>query len=123
MGEERAVLGRLLDDVGVEAFGIQGEHHHVVEIAIEAIERALVLSGGAPIEPGHLPDRLLERISVGTGDAPAIDVRQRVADVERTSVLDALESTKGNQTKAAKKLGISRFALIRLMEKHDLKKR
>ena len=88
-----------------------------------AIERALVLSGGAPIEPGHLPDRLLERISVGTGDAPAIDVRQRVADVERTSVLDALESTKGNQTKAAKKLGISRFALIRLMEKHDLKKR
>ncbi|MGE0404559.1 MAG: helix-turn-helix domain-containing protein, partial [Kofleriaceae bacterium] len=88
-----------------------------------AIERALVLSGGAPIEPGHLPDRLLERISVGKGDAPAIDVRQRVADVERTSVLDALESTKGNQTKAAKKLGISRFALIRLMEKHDLKKR
>ncbi len=88
-----------------------------------AIERALVLSGGAPIEPAHLPDRLLERISVGSSDAPAIDVRQRVADVERTSVLDALESTKGNQTKAAKKLGISRFALIRLMDKHDLKKR
>ena len=87
-----------------------------------AIERALVLSSGAPIEPAHLPDRLLERIAIA-GDAPAIDVRQRVADVERSSVLDALESTKGNQTKAAKKLGISRFALIRLMEKHDLKKR
>ena len=43
--------------------------------------------------------------------------------MERTSVLDALEATKGNQTKAARKLGISRFALIRLMEKHDLKKK
>ncbi|HEY4178982.1 MAG TPA: sigma 54-interacting transcriptional regulator [Kofleriaceae bacterium] len=88
-----------------------------------AIERALVLSGGAPIEPHHLPERLLERIAISSTEAPAIDVRQRVADVERTSVLDALDSTKGNQTKAAKKLGISRFALIRLMEKHDLKKK
>ena len=87
------------------------------------IERACVMSGGAQIEPHHLPDRLLEKLAHASTTAPAIDVRQRVADVERESVLDALEATNGNQTKAARKLGISRFALIRMMEKHDLKKR
>ena len=86
------------------------------------IERALVLSGGSRIDPHHLPERMLERFAVVHTSAPAIDVRQRVADVEREAVIDALEATKGNQTKAAKKLGISRFALIRMMEKHDLKK-
>ncbi len=87
------------------------------------IERACVMSAGARIEPHHLPDRLLEKLAHSSTTAPAIDVRQRVADVERESVLDALDSTNGNQTRAAKKLGISRFALIRMMEKHDLKKR
>ncbi|MDB4961445.1 MAG: Sigma-54 dependent response regulator [Myxococcales bacterium] len=87
------------------------------------IERAVVMSGGTRIEPHHLPDRLLEKLALASTSAPQIDVRQRVADVERESVLDALEATHNNQTKAAKKLGISRFALIRMMEKHDLKKR
>jgi transcriptional regulator with AAA-type ATPase domain len=87
------------------------------------IERACVMSDGSRIEPHHLPDRLLEKLAHSSTTAPAIDVRQRVADVERESVLDALEATNGNQTRAAKKLGISRFALIRLMQKHDLNKR
>ncbi len=87
------------------------------------IERACVMSAGSRIEPHHLPDRLLEKLAHSSTTAPAIDVRQRVADVERESVLDALEATNGNQTKAARKLGISRFALIRLMQKHDLNKR
>jgi transcriptional regulator of acetoin/glycerol metabolism len=41
---------------------------------------------------------------------------------ERDTILAALDATGGNQTQAAKKLGISRFALIRLMDKHDLKR-
>jgi DNA-binding NtrC family response regulator len=83
------------------------------------IERAVVLSGGGKIERHHLPDRLYERASA---PADALDVRQRVAAVERDTVVAALETTGGNQTQAAKKLGISRFALIRLMDKHDLKR-
>ena len=50
-------------------------------------------------------------------------MRQRVAEVERDAVVSALDSTSGNQSHAARKLGISRFALIRLMVKHDLKPR
>jgi len=52
-----------------------------------------------------------------------LDVRQRVMLVEREAVEQALEANKWNQTHAARQLGVSRFALIRLMEKHDLKAR
>ncbi|MBA3463434.1 MAG: sigma 54-interacting transcriptional regulator [Deltaproteobacteria bacterium] len=86
-----------------------------------ALERALVMSGGTKIEPHHLPERTLERYIGDSGARPQIDVRARVAEVEREAVIDALEATNNNQTRAAKKLGISRFALIRLMDKHDLR--
>ena len=87
------------------------------------IERAIVLSGGGQIEPQHLPERVCETPSSQLVPAlgRSINVRQRVAEVEREAVVAALESTSGNQTQAARKLGISRFALIRLMDKHDLK--
>jgi DNA-binding NtrC family response regulator len=89
------------------------------------IERALVLSGGEPIEPQHLPDRICEEVpsSATPHIGRAFSVRQRVAEVERDAVVSALDSTGGNQSQAARKLGISRFALIRLMVKHDLKPR
>jgi DNA-binding NtrC family response regulator len=85
------------------------------------IERAVVLSEGGKIGREHLPDQVIEQ----TRPAPdhALDVRQRVASVERETVLAALEAAGDNQTQAARKLGISRFALIRLMAKHDIKRR
>jgi DNA-binding NtrC family response regulator len=89
------------------------------------IERALVLSGGEAIEPHHLPDRICEDLPATPTPrlGRAFNVRQRVAEVERDAVVSALDSTAGNQSQAARKLGISRFALIRLMVKHDLKPR
>jgi DNA-binding NtrC family response regulator len=89
------------------------------------IERAVVLSAGGAIEPQHLPDRIQERMPVGTAPQSVrpLDVRYRVSEVERDTIVAALEATRGNQTHAARKLGVSRFALIRLMEKHDLKPR
>jgi two-component system, NtrC family, response regulator AtoC len=85
------------------------------------IERAVVLSEGAKIGCEHLPEQVIER--AGATPRDALDVRQRVADVERETTIAALDAADGNQTQAAKKLGISRFALIRLMAKHDIKRR
>ncbi|HEX2685919.1 MAG TPA: sigma 54-interacting transcriptional regulator [Kofleriaceae bacterium] len=85
------------------------------------IERAVVLSEGARIGREHLPEQVVEQARSTPHDA--LDVRQRVADVERETVIAALDAADGNQTQAAKKLGISRFALIRLMAKHDIKRR
>jgi DNA-binding NtrC family response regulator/pSer/pThr/pTyr-binding forkhead associated (FHA) protein len=91
-----------------------------------AIERAVVLASGGPIDLDHLPDRLRDvpgaaPVAVGDGE-PALDVRRRVAEVERGAVVAALDESGGNQTQAAKKLGVSRFALIRLMDKHGLRR-
>jgi len=120
-------LGYASGSVTEEALAILSAHDwpgNVRELR-NVIERAVVMSGSGKIEPDHLPDRVRERASRG-GAAPALgplDVRQRVAVVERDAVVQALEANKGNQTQAARQLGISRFALIRLMEKHELKPR
>jgi DNA-binding NtrC family response regulator len=85
------------------------------------IERAVVLSEGAKIAREHLPEQVLAQAKATPHDA--LDVRQRVASVERETVVAALDAAEGNQTQAAKRLSISRFALIRLMSKHDIKRR
>ena len=86
------------------------------------IERALVMSGHGRIEPSHLSDHVRERTAPNASGG-GLNVRQRVLLVEREAVEQALEASKWNQTHAARLLGVSRFALIRLMEKHDLKPR
>ena len=85
-----------------------------------AIERALVL-GGARIEVEHLPERVVSAAPAGEGRVT--DMRRRVASVERQAVLDALLDADGKQNVAARALGISRFALSRLLDKHDIKRR
>ena len=76
------------------------------------IERAVVLSEQGRIEPSHLPDHLQSA-------APS---ERRVVDLEQATVAAALDAHGGNQTHAARQLGISRFALIRLMDKYQLKR-
>jgi two-component system response regulator AtoC len=88
------------------------------------IERAVVLCSGA-IGVDELPDRLRTAIPAG-GSTPPPDpssaaIRDRVAAVERRTIEEALAACGGNQTKAARRLGISRRALIYKMEKHGLK--
>ena len=93
-----------------------------------ALERALVLQAGGVVELEDLPERLREEAEVRGGPAlplpvidGGVDVRQQIADVERASILAVLEACGGNQTHAARKLGLSRRALIYRMEKHGLK--
>ena len=76
------------------------------------IERAVVLSDQGRIEPSHVPDHL-------QAAAPS---ERRGADLEQATVAAALDAHGGNQTHAARQLGISRFALIRLMDKYQLKR-
>jgi transcriptional regulator of acetoin/glycerol metabolism len=85
------------------------------------IERAVVLCDGGKIGREHLPEPILDQTRSQPRDA--LDVRQRVASVEREAVIAALDASDGNQTQAARRLGVSRFALIRMMAKHDIKRR
>ena len=93
-----------------------------------AIERAVVIRTGDTIELDDLPDRVREMIAPAPPAAAqagiaetARDVRDRMAEVERAALVAALDACGGVQTEAAKKLGLSRRALIYRMEKHGLK--
>jgi DNA-binding NtrC family response regulator len=89
-----------------------------------ALERAMVLQTSGVIEVEDLPERLRDAEPPSTrpeGPPGILDVRQQVAEVERASIQAVLDACGGNQTQAARKLGLSRRALIYRMEKHGLK--
>lgn len=91
-----------------------------------AIEHAFVLCDGDVVLPAHLPPALQEPdpASVLPSDRPSsTNVKDRLAAIEHASIAQALEEENGNQTRAAKRLGMSRRALIYKMEKYGFKKK
>jgi DNA-binding NtrC family response regulator len=80
-----------------------------------AIERAVVLSGGAEIEPHDLP--ILEQ-TVGESDTgpPGGSYHEAVLKFKRGLLRTALTQVKGNQTRAAEALGLQRTYLSRLLK-------
>ena len=77
-----------------------------------AIQRACLLCQGDVILPEHLPANIA---ADATDNAPDVG---RLSQVERATILSTLEECDGNRTQAAKKLGISRRALIYKL--HDI---
>jgi DNA-binding NtrC family response regulator len=74
-----------------------------------AVQRACLLCRGDVIMPEHLPAKiagLVSQESLQGADAG------RLSQVERATILATLEECDGNRTHTAKKLGISRRALI-----------
>ena len=85
-----------------------------------AIERALVLCGDK-ITAVDLPDKLRDAAARLRPVTSASDMRGHLAEVERAAIVAALEAEDQNQTRAARRLGLSRRALIYKMEKYGLK--
>ncbi len=90
------------------------------------LERAVILAPGDMLTVEHLPPELVETAAGHADDAtkpaslslPAEGLR--LEEVERDLVRQALESTGGNQVRAARLLGISRDALRNRMKKFGL---
>ncbi|MCY2988410.1 MAG: sigma-54 dependent transcriptional regulator [Planctomycetota bacterium] len=85
-----------------------------------AIQRACLLCRGDIILPEHLPPKLAA-LTVSADHAVADT--GRLSQVERATILATLEECQGNRTHAAKKLGISRRALIYKLRAIQLEKR
>jgi DNA-binding NtrC family response regulator len=71
-----------------------------------AIQRSCLLCRGDVILPEHLPPKVA---ALASSSPPAAG---RLSQVERAAILATLDECGGNRTHAAKKLGISRRALI-----------
>ena len=108
-----------LSDDAREALTAYGWPGNVRELR-NAIERALVLSSDV-ITAADLPERMLDAAQQVRPTARSSDVRGHLAEVERAAIVAALEADGNNQTRAARRLGLSRRALIYKMEKYGLK--
>lgn len=88
------------------------------------MRRAVFLSSDEPLlQPQHLPEKLTAPYARGATHAsvgPLRSVREEFREVERARIVQALEQAGGNQTEAAKLLGISRRTLIKRLDAYQL---
>lgn len=86
-----------------------------------SIERAVILCSQEYITPAYLPKEMDDQIE--TSKEFRVNLPEEgisLEAVERSLILMALERSNGNQTKAARLLGITRSALIYRLEKHGI---
>jgi len=79
------------------------------------IERALIESGGDPIEPGHLRllGRSLRRVQNPVETRPAAPLPLNLQAAEQVLIQRALNETAGNVVEAARLLGVNRSRIYR----------
>jgi DNA-binding NtrC family response regulator len=89
-----------------------------------ALERAVLVSRGRTITIADLPDTLQQGdAEVKPGVAPADVPAGSLEDIERASIVKALESTQWNKQAAAAALGLRRPTLYSKMRKHGIPQR
>jgi transcriptional regulator with PAS, ATPase and Fis domain len=91
------------------------------------VERLIVLTGSAPVVESDLVSRrIVEAIDPNAVfDDPGEDATlpEAVQALERRMIMEALEQTGWNKTRAAKRLGVSRRNFIRKVQTYKLKPR
>ena len=80
------------------------------------IERAVILSESEVITIQELK---LDNESTKK-DSKLSNSTLNLSELEKEAIIMAIDESQGNITKAAKKLGITRTALYRRMDKHEL---
>ncbi|HEX9297778.1 MAG TPA: helix-turn-helix domain-containing protein, partial [Polyangiaceae bacterium] len=73
------------------------------------------------IEAEHLSAEVQRPADQGDGEPVGLRVRPRVDALEMELVQTALLETRGNQTKAAEMLGLSRFGLQKMIKRLSIK--
>jgi two-component system response regulator AtoC len=84
------------------------------------IERAVLLSDGGVIRPEHL--RLTRAAATPTIERPAVaaPLQREVQAMEKARILSVLEACGGNQSAAARELGMARNTLLRRLDRYGI---
>ena len=83
------------------------------------VERMVVLARGQLLEVKDIPAPVREQPAAGGGEVK-VDADLTVDEMAKRMVVQALEKTGGNRTKAAERLGISRRTLHRKLKAYGL---
>jgi DNA-binding NtrC family response regulator len=114
---------RAMDTEALEALLAYHWPGNIRELA-NVIERARILAEGPSITLHDLPPEVSLPAASPKAPAPPLDWSSpRLADLERQRLLQALAEAGGNKARAARALGVSRFRLYRLLQKHALTER
>ncbi|KAA3604495.1 MAG: FHA domain-containing protein [Planctomycetota bacterium] len=119
---EAETLGRQSRELGAQALNRLEAYSwpgNVRQLRNEV--RRLTLLGEGPIQMEELSAEIREEPVALHGD-PGVDrpLPERIAAMEQAAIREALKAASGNRSQAAKRLGISRFALLRKIEKYNL---
>ena len=90
------------------------------------IERAAITAEGSKIEVRHLPQRVLEAALRADATEPPLPFDfvpgiDTLGTLEQRMIKQAMRRAAGVRTEAARLLGISRYQLLRRMEKYGIK--
>jgi len=89
-----------------------------------AVERVVLLHDGPLIEAGHLSFLEAQRPVAArmgqAGDMQGTLMGMSLDDLNKKLIMQALEQTNGNRTKAAKLLGMSRPTMVYRIEKYGI---
>ena len=81
------------------------------------LERAVIMTDGSILKPEDLVFSSIERSTTATN----LETKSlNLDDIEKNAILTVLDKHKGNVSKSAKELGITRSALYRRLEKYEL---
>jgi transcriptional regulator with GAF, ATPase, and Fis domain len=87
------------------------------------MERAAVMCAGAQIEPADLPAEIVGSAGPslpGPNPGSSMSIDDRLREMEKAMVLEALTRTNGLQVKAAELLGINQRSLWHRVKKHGI---
>ena len=85
-----------------------------------AMERAAVLAGNEEIGVEHLPPELRGDARPAVVVHPSATVRDELDHVERQRIVEALDATRGNQTKAAELIGMPRRTFVKRLDAYGI---
>ena len=103
-----------------------------------AIEHAVLLADDGVLRPEHLPETVLRGQAqspgltpIPRGDSeveappsagvPPAELRGQLSELERKQIEEAMRAENNNQTRAARRLGISRRSLVGKITKYGLR--
>jgi DNA-binding NtrC family response regulator len=81
-----------------------------------AMERAVIMANGKVLHPDDVVFSPLEQKPAETQSSHTYNLEE----LERKTIIHAIEKHSGNISKAAKELGLTRAALYRRLEKHGI---